>query len=35
VAVSAATLAILLAWPRLRTPVPGPFVALVATTVMV
>lgn len=35
VAVSATTLAILLSWPRLRSRVPGPFVALVVTTVMV
>jgi len=35
VAVSALTLAILLAWPRFRTRVPGPFVALVVTTIMV
>ena len=33
--VSAVTLGILLAWPRFRTRVPGPFVALVVTTVMV
>ena len=35
VAVSALTLAILLAWPRFGTRVPGPFVALVVTTIMV
>ncbi len=35
VAVSALTLAILLAWPRFRTRVPGPFVALVVTTILV
>lgn len=29
------TIAILLLWPRIRTGVPGPFVALVATTVVV
>jgi SulP family sulfate permease len=33
--VSAATLAILVVWPRLRSRIPGPFVALVATTVLV
>ncbi len=29
-----ATLAVLIAWPRLRSPVPGPLVALVATTLL-
>jgi SulP family sulfate permease len=33
--VSALTLAILLAWPRLRLRIPGPFVALLATTALV
>ncbi len=35
VAVTGLTLAILLAWPRLRTRVPAPFVALVVTTLAV
>ncbi len=35
VAVAASALAILILWPKLRTRVPGPFVALVVTTVMV
>jgi SulP family sulfate permease len=35
VAVSATTLAILVLWPRLRNRVPGPFVALVVTSVLV
>jgi len=35
IAVSAVTLAILLVWPRFRNRVPGPFVALVVTTMMV
>jgi len=35
IAVSATTLVILVLWPRLRSRVPGPFVALVVTTVMV
>ena len=34
-AVSGAALAILLAWPRVSRTIPGPFVALVATTAMV
>jgi len=35
VAVSAVTLGILLVWPRFRNRVPGPFVALVVTTILV
>ena len=35
VAVSGATLVILLLWPKLRNRIPGPFVALVVTTIMV
>jgi SulP family sulfate permease len=35
VGVAALTLAVILAWPRLRTPVPGPFVALLVTSVLV
>lgn len=35
VLVSATALAIIVAWPRLRTRVPGPFVALLAATAMV
>ncbi len=35
ITVSVLTLAILVAWPRLRNRVPGPFVALVVTTVLV
>jgi len=35
VAISALSLAILLVWPRLPTRIPGPFVAIVATTLLV